>query len=182
MHYCVYQITCNNSDIECVYVGSTKNLTMRKYHHNGRSKNEKHKVRLYTTIREHGGFSNWTVEAVETGTCETTFEIRSRERYYYDQLQPSLNMYRPQASKEVIKLYKVKSKKQWDIANQEKSKETMKQYYKNNREKIKQNVSNKVHCDACNCEHNKGNILAHNKSKKHIKNLELKNNESKSDL
>jgi hypothetical protein len=58
-----------------------------------KSKNEKHKLKLYTTIREHGGFSNWTVEAVETGTCETIFEIRARERFYFEELRADLNMY-----------------------------------------------------------------------------------------
>jgi hypothetical protein len=73
--------------------------------------------------------------------------------------------------------------KVYRIANQEKIKDRRKEYdrqfYKNNQDKIKQYKSQKIHCDACNCECSKGNMLTHTKSKIHLKNLEVKNSESK---
>ena len=167
MQYVIYKITCNSPDIDHVYVGSTKRFENRQYDHKFKSLNEKCTFKLYTTIRDHGGFDNWTFEAVETGTCKTNFEKRSRERFFWEELNADLNSIRPQASKEEIRLDNL---------------ETMKQYYKNNLEKIKLNGSNKVHCDACNGKFRKNAISAHNKTQKHLKNLELNNSVSKSDL
>jgi len=153
MQYVVYKITCNSPNIDHLYIGSTENLEQRTYKHNYHSKRERCTSKVYTTIREHGGFENWTIEVIESGTCETEFEIRSRERYYYDELSPDLNMRRPQASKEEIRLYYI--------------------------EYSKQNRYNKVHCETCNCEIRKSNIARHLKNNQHLKNLELNNTHRK---
>jgi len=127
---------------------------------------ETHTNKLYTAIRDHGGFENWTFEAIETSTCETKFEMRARERFWFEQLRPSLNMDRPQASQEEIRLDKMEKMKQWNITNND---------------KIKQNHSQKIRCDACNCEFRKDGISHHIKTQKH-KNLEIKNTQLKNDL
>ena len=153
MEYFVYKITCNSPNIDHVYVGSTEDLEERIRKHKYHSNRERCTSKVYTTIREQGGFSNWTLEVVEIGTVETKFEIRSRERYYYDQLRPSLNTYRPQASSEEIRIDK--------------------------RERDKQNRSQKVHCETCNCEIRKSNMARHLKNNQHLKNLELNKHASK---
>jgi hypothetical protein len=134
--------------------------------HKYRSKNETNTNKLYTAIRSYGGFSNWTFEIIESCTCETVLEARKRERSFCEELRADLNSIRPQASKEERREYDRKC-------------------YKNNLEKIKQTqsqyFSQKIHCDACNCECIKGNISKHIKTKKHLKNLELENNESKNE-
>ena len=153
MEYFIYKITCNSPDIECVYVGSTEDLEERTRKHNYHSNRERSTSKVYTTIREQGGFSNWTLEVVEIGTVETKFEIRSRERYYYDQLRPSLNTYRPQASFEEIRIAR--------------------------RESDKRNRSHKIHCETCNCEIRKSNMARHLKNNQHLKNLKLNKHASK---
>jgi len=155
MQYVVYKITCDSPDVDHVYVASTIDFRHRKCEHKYRSKRETNTNKLYIAIRDHGGFENWTFEAIETSTCDTKFEIRARERFWFDQLRPSLNMDRPQASQEEIKL----------------------DHIENN----KQNQSHKIHCDACNCEIRKSNMARHIKTQKHV-NLEMKNTASKIDL
>ena len=128
-------------------MGSTEDLKTRTRRHQRDSKNETNTVKLYNTIRDNGGIDNWTLEVIESGTVETRFEIKSRERYYYDILRADLNMIRPQASKEERRLYNI-------------------EYSEQNKDNIEQNCSIKVHCDACNCETRKSDIAKHKKNTK----------------
>jgi len=174
MEYFVYKITCDNYDVECVYVGSTEDLEQRKSKLKSESKNETNTTKLYTTIRGHAGFENWTIEVVESGTCETDFEIKSRERFWFDELHADLNSIRPQVSQEERRL----EMKHYYEQNKDKSK----QYQSQNKDRIEHNRSQRVHCDFCNCEIRKGGLSTHNKTKTHIKNLEWNNSVSKMDL
>jgi hypothetical protein len=154
MQYVVYKITCNSPNIDHFYIGSSEDLEQRKRYHKYKSNRETNTIKLYNTIRAYDGFDNWTFEVVESGTVDTRFEIKSRERYYYDKLQPSLNMIRPQASKEEIRLYDIEYSKQYKFQNEDR-------------------IEQKIHCDTCNCECRKDNMARHNKTKIHLKNLEL---------
>ena len=156
-------------------MGSTEDLKTRTRRHQRDSKNETNTVKLYNTIRDNGGIDNWTLEVIESGTVETRFEIKSRERYYYDILRADLNMIRPQASKEERRLYNIEYSEQ----NKDKMKEYSRQYRIANKDNIEQNCSIKVHCDACNCETRKSDIAKHKKTQKHLNNLELNNSVSK---
>ena len=120
MQYVVYKITCDSPDVDHVYVGSTTNFKNRKSDHTFRSLNETNTNKLYTAIRSYGGYKNWTIEAIETSTCETNLEIRTRERFWFDELRPSLNSYRTQSSQEEIRLVKMEKMKQYQIDNKEK--------------------------------------------------------------
>ena len=116
----VYTITCNSHDVYHLYVGSSQDFTRRMSDHKYRSKNETNTNKLYTAIRSYGGYKNWTIEAIETSTCETNLEIRTRERFWFDELRPSLNSYRTQSSQEEIRLVKMEKMKQYQIDNKEK--------------------------------------------------------------
>jgi len=120
MQYVVYKITCDSPDVDHVYVGSTTNFKNRKSDHTFRSLNETNTNKLYTAIRSYGGYKNWTIEAIETSTCETNLEIRTRERFWFDELRPSLNSYRTQSSQEEIRLVKMEKMKQYQIDKKEK--------------------------------------------------------------
>ena len=184
MQYVVYKITCNSPNIDHLYVGSTENLEQRTYKHNYHSNRETNKIKLYTTIRAYDGFDNWTLEVVESGTVDTRFEIKSRERYDYDKLQPSLNMIRPQASKEEIRLDELETMRQYKSQNKEKLKENNRLYRLKNKDKIKEyerkyksqnkdRIEQKVHCETCNCEIRKSNLARHLKNNQHLKKLRI---------
>jgi len=199
MEYVVYTMTCNSQDVDHLYIGSTINFVKRVREHKNLSKHNTNK--LYTAIRSYGGFSNWTMEIIESCTCDTVLEARIRERFFCEELRADLNSYRPHTRHEEKNFEKVEGTKRWRDANKEKFTENERRYYKNNQEKIKQYQSQykiankdkikqyqlhyksrKVHCDACNCECGKADISTHNKTKKHLNNLELKFSESKNDL
>ena len=62
--------------------------------------------KLYTTIRNNGGFNNWTIEAIENYVdCSSVDEARAKEMYYCEELQADLNTYRPIISDDELKEY-----------------------------------------------------------------------------
>jgi hypothetical protein len=143
----VYKIFCNDKNILDFYIGSTRNFTMRKKYHINTSKNSN--LKLYDIIRENGGWDKWTMELIEEYPCTCREELVIRERYWYDELKPTLNINRPFTSyeeekkkwkdyrennKEKIHQYK----KQYREANRESNKEYMSKYMEANRESIKQ--------------------------------------------
>ena len=146
MQYVVYKIACNSLDVDHFYIGSSKNFNNRKSEHKSVSKRKTNTFKLYNTIRAYDGFDNWTMEVIESGTFDTNFEIKSRERFYYDELRPSLNMIRPQASKEETRIDGLRNSKQYRSDNKDKlkqyrfdNKDRYKQYLLQNKEKVKEN-------------------------------------------
>ena len=64
----IYKITCTNPDIKSIYVGHTFNLYNRSLEHKSNCYNQNNKQyysKLYTTIRNNGGFNNWNIEEIE---------------------------------------------------------------------------------------------------------------------
>ena len=146
MEYVIYKITCNSVHVDHFYIGSSKNFPNRKSKHKYNSKRKTNTFKLYTTIRAYDGFDNWTMEVIESGTCDTNFETKSRVRFYYDELRPSLNMIRPQASKEETRIDGLRNSKQYRSDNKDKlkqyrfdNKDRYKQYLLQNKEKVKEN-------------------------------------------
>jgi len=157
MEYTIYSITCQNVDVSGVYVGSTKSIVRRKLAHKYDSKKEiKAHLKLYKVINENGGISNWEFKILESFTCEKQTEAFIKERLWYDHLEADLNTYRPYTTIEECKDKFLEYQKQWYIAD---------------KEKIKQQCSEKIYCESCDCYHNKRNKARHNRSSNHINNL-----------
>ncbi len=94
----IYKITCSDSAIIDCYVGSTVNFKRRKWCHSAACSNQNsrdHNIPVYVFIREHGGWSNWNMGVIESYPCQTELELRARERYFIDQINPSLNVTKP---------------------------------------------------------------------------------------
>jgi len=48
--------------------------------------------KLYTTVRAHGGFkNNWTMEVIESSTCDSYFDAKKQERYLCEVWKADLN-------------------------------------------------------------------------------------------
>jgi hypothetical protein len=93
--YTFYKICCNEEN-EFVYVGSTKNFTSRKNQHKRsceKPKQQELNTKIYVTIREFGGWENWTMTPIENFECATKLEARIREQHWIDLLKPNLNCY-----------------------------------------------------------------------------------------
>ena len=123
----MYKIVCNDLSILDCYVGSTTDFTRRKCNHKNLTKTSNR--RLYEFIRENGGWNNWTMVQIEEYPCMNSNQKTKRERYWFEELKASLNTLVPNRG---IKEYHDK----FYIDNREKILEKVKEYNKNNKEKI----------------------------------------------
>jgi hypothetical protein len=94
----IYKITCKDTAIKDVYVGHTTNFVQRKYSHKQsciNAKSTNHKCKLYTIIRENGGWKNWIMEIVTFFNCNDHYEARTKEQEYFLLLNATLNSIEP---------------------------------------------------------------------------------------
>lgn len=110
-------------------------------------------------------------------TCIPTRSINewcknNRERS--NEIKKNWELRNPEKKKECIKKTNEKRKeanKLWREENKERLSQYAKEKYLKNKEKILENIRQKINCEICNCEINKGELSRHKKSKKHLNNL-----------
>lgn len=157
----IYKIVCNDLTITDLYVGSTTHFTRRKNQHKSLCNNlndRSHNLKIYKTIRDNGNWINWSMVQIEEYPCANGNEARARERYFYEQLNSTLNMVFPQREK--MELYTtnknkiLENRKEYYTLNKSKVKEARKKYYENNKDQIlaqkKQYYENKKHINYLN--------------------------------
>lgn len=157
----IYKLVCKDIDIKDIYVGSTTNFNRRKQQHKSLSSNpnsKKYNFNVYQFIRQNGGWDNFDMIEVEKYSCNDRKELHSRERYWFETLQATLNKWVPN-----------RSNKQYKEDNKEKIKKYHKQHYEDNKEKRQQ----KKTCE-CGSIVSVNNLQRHFKTKKHQKFLENK--------
>jgi len=94
----IYKITCKDSEIKDVYVGHTTNFVQRKHSHKQCCNNpnsSSYDCKLYSTIREKGGWNNWTMEIINFFNCYDHYEARQKEQEYFLSLNATLNSIEP---------------------------------------------------------------------------------------
>ena len=142
----VYKLCCIDPEIKEIYVGSTKNLRVRKGQHKFNSNNEssnKYNCNVYQFIRSNGGFENWNIIQLERFEFNTKYELHARERHYIELLKANLNKHVP--TRTYTEYYddnkeKVKDRnKEYYDANKENIKKSTKKWYEENKEKMKEN-------------------------------------------
>ena len=186
MNFTMYKIGCDDLDVKYTYVGSSKHFTTRKCQHKIDSKNEKKAhQKLYQVINEHGGWENWTMVKIENITCDSTLDARTRERYWYENLNANMNTNRPMCTTEETKMKHSEWKKQYEIDHKERISarkkqyrfdhklylsENKKKYYALNKERISARDAEKIYCAACDSYHCRTNMSQHKKTKKHLAN------------
>jgi hypothetical protein len=146
----IYKIVCNDLNIKDLYIGSTVNFKNRKSHHKlscyYESNNYSYNYKIYKIIRDNGGWDNWTMLEVEKYPCNDNNEARARERYWFEQLQATMNVALPiidaEDTKKYMKDYNIKNqehikelKKIYSEKNKEQNIEYRKKYYQENKEK-----------------------------------------------
>jgi hypothetical protein len=178
MEYVFYKIVCDDLDIKYTYVGSTKNFKGRKRQHRFDSNNiKKVHLKLYSVIKEHGGLKNWDMVEIETCICDSTWDAHTRERWWYEKLNANLNTYRPQCTSEENKSRTYEQQKQYKIDNKDAIAAYNREYAMKNKEKESARDSQRIHCDACDCEVNRSSKSKHSKTKKHLDSIALIQNE-----
>ena len=144
----IYKLACKDTEITEIYIGSTKNMRVRKSQHKSYCHNEnrhEYNFRVYQFIREHGGFDNWGLFQIEEIKYDTTFELHARERYHIELLKPSLNVQTPNRP----------------------PLESSRAYYQKNRETCLANSKIKLNCE-CGGKYINANKSRHEKTNKHI--------------
>jgi hypothetical protein len=130
MSYYIYKICCDDCP-DFVYVGSTKAFRQRKAQHKADCNNEnskKYNRKLYTTIRDNGGWDNWRMVIIDECGEINTIQARIKEEEWRIKLTANLNSQKCHTTEEKIKEYK-------------------KEYYEkneNNKEEIKEKKKNIV--------------------------------------
>ena len=185
----LYKIVCNDLLIKDIYVGHTTSFKDRKSKHKSSCNNEKSKsynTLVYKTIRDNGGWDNWSMIQIEKYNCNDANEARSRERYWVEFLNSNLNKQIPNRTKKEYKIenkehivdirkkYRIENKEQladknkkYRIENKEHIADTTNKYYQENKEKINTYRSQKIDCECGSC-YTRRHKSHHLKSKKHL--------------
>ena len=184
----IYKIVCNDLNITDCYVGHTTNFRHRKASHKHICSNDEHKdynVKLYKSIRQNGGWNNWTMIEIEKFPCNDSNEAHARERYYYELLNATNNTNYPNRSvnewkdtnKEKCQKYRNDNKEAIKIMTKnhyENNKEKYLQRAKQSREKNKSTLSEKFVCE-CGGIYTFHHRSTHNKTQKHLEYINLLN-------
>jgi len=102
----IYKISCKDTSVTDLYVGHTINFVQRQLAHKYSCTNDKssnHSCKLYQTIRQNGGWNNWTMNIVNFFNCASKTEAREKEQEYYKSLGANLNSVEPLSIKPKIK-------------------------------------------------------------------------------
>ena len=176
MEYIFYRIRCNDNSIKFLYIGSTKDLSSRKWAHKSDCYNENrpktYNLKLYTTIRDKGGGDNWTMEPIGKGLFDSRLDARIEEQRYIKELEANLNSFNAVMTKEDENRIKADYVKN----NHEKVLESKKKYRDLHKEEIKEKLKNnaktqeirkeKTQCE-CGGSYTYSHKAEHIKSKKH---------------
>jgi group I intron endonuclease len=141
---CIYEIVCRN-DLEQRYIGSTTNFKRRMWGHKTnclRENSPKKDFKLYSFIRANGGWDNFNFNIIEEFSCNSVVELTERERFWFEDLKPTLNSRFPRRTQkerdETFKQERNDYKKEWAVKNREKVLKTKREYYQRKKaEKIK---------------------------------------------
>ena len=142
----IYKIVSKDLNIKECYVGHTTNFNRRKNEHKNSCKKGDNK-KVYRFIRENGGINNFDIVIIERFPCNDRNEAGSKERYWYEQLNSSLNTIIPYRNEEHIKEYNkvyrennkesiTKAKQIYAESNKDAIKFKQKLYYDNNKESL----------------------------------------------
>lgn len=91
----VYKLVCYDKEIKACYIGSTKNIKTRMSDHrsNTNCKSRKdHNSVLYETIRNTGGWNNWTYQILATMRVANYAELHKFEGLYIKSTKNTLNL------------------------------------------------------------------------------------------
>ena len=177
----IYKIVCNDLNITDCYVGHTTNFRHRKASHKHICSNDEHKdynIKLYKSIRQNGGWNNWTMIEIEKFPCNDSNEAHARERYYYELLNATNNTNCPNRSVNEWQGINKEKIKQYIENNKERFQALQAKYYQDNkeiylararqtREKNKEMLSEKFVCE-CGGIYTSQHRTTHNKTKKHL--------------
>ncbi|MFY7728216.1 MAG: GIY-YIG nuclease family protein [Flavobacterium sp.] len=108
-NYTMYKIMPKNPELKLCYVGHTAYFHKRIAQHKEQAINEdyaKSHQKLYTTIRQHGGWDAWDMVELEQFQAGSKLEARIREQELIDEHEANLNSLKAYISPEDLKALK----------------------------------------------------------------------------
>ena len=159
--YVIYKIICNDENIKDCYVGSTSNFKVRKCDHKRLSSDENSKFKIYETIRNNGGWNNWSMLPIAEYKEISVIQARIKEEEQRVLLNASMNSraaFRTEEElrqienerkkinrqKEEVKIKEQKYNELYRESNKDIINERQKERYKLNDDEWKQNRNEKV--------------------------------------
>jgi len=133
---CIYKIEHIENDT-LIYVGHTTNFKQRKADHKKNCNNESNKtfnLKLYSMIRENGGFEMFKMIEVEKYPCNDRREAEKREDELMKELKATMNKIKSFRTEE----YKIQYKEEY----KKKIKEQRKQDKEDSEEKFERYIIN----------------------------------------
>jgi hypothetical protein len=168
----IYKIVSKDLSITECYVGSTTNFRGRKSKHKlscTNSNSKKYSFPLYKFIRDNSGWDNFEMIEIEKYPCRDSNEARSRERYYFELLNASLNKVRPLVTEEEYKnkTKEYKETEKYKEYHKEFNIEYCKKYRDENKDILNAKKREKVTC-SCGSIITRGGKSRHEKTFIHI--------------
>jgi hypothetical protein len=161
----VYKIVCLDPEIKDCYVGSCQSFRTRKCDHKtvcNNSNSKKYNLNVYSFIRAHGGWANWSMIAIEQVEYTIKHELLVRERFHLEHLNASLNKQIPTRTDQQYREDHKTEIKQY----REDHKTEAKQYRETNKTQISEKAKQKITCE-CGKSFTKHAIPYHNKTRYH---------------
>ena len=143
----IYKLICYDKDVKACYVGSTKNINTRLKDHKSNTNcktRKEYKSILYETIRNTGGWNNWTHQILAKVRVNNYTELHKFESLYIKSTKNTLNKIIPSRTRkqhyEEERLNILAYKKSYHQNNREKILEKRRERYHENKEtyRIKQ--------------------------------------------
>jgi hypothetical protein len=141
----IYKIFCIDPNISDIFIGSTTLLDKVILSHKYKCR-DGHPGKLYSFIRQNGGWDNWTHEIIELYPCQNKEEANKKLQEYIQELKPTLN--KPQLIRD----------KKW-------RKEYNKDYF------VEKAKAKMYYCEACKCDMKFLSKCSHNRSYYHLASL-----------
>jgi hypothetical protein len=174
----IYKLVCNDLNILGCYVGHTTDFIRRKAYHKSDCNNEngdKYNYKVYKTIRENGGFNNYSMIEIEKYPCRDENEASAKEREWFERLNSNLNTQHPNRSRQEYKADNKEEiaikRRQYKADNKEELAIWHRQYRADNKEEITTKSKKSFTCE-CGKTITWGYKSKHFKTKFHLQYME----------
>ena len=151
----IYKIVCKDINIKESYGGHTTHLVKRRQLHKSRChciNGKTYNSYIYKFIRDNGGWDNWNLIWQYDYPCNSKREAELEERKFIEKEQCELNTYNLCVTNK---------------ENQERIKKNAKEYYRQNKNEIKEKRKEKYTC-ICGSTFRMSDKARHERSQKHI--------------
>ena len=179
-NYIIYKIVCDDLP-DFIYVGSTGDFNYRKRKHKEACNCETSKhyhIKLYTTIRENGGWENWRTIQIHQMQNVTKREAEATEEEYRVELRANLNERRAFIHPEDKPDVKAQNDKKYSLTDKGKARlaRSNQKYRQSDKGKERTKERDQVRY-VCNCgvELSFGSKTRHNKSQFHLNYIKEQN-------